>query len=195
VFDLVANAEVERKPDPWGMRASVQYHYASQDDVTSADAWHALARVERQITCDLYVFGEVLFDRDDLADLEYRFTGVFGGGYVLLKDGVNEWKVEAGGGGVLEKYEALAESFDPAAYAGTRYERKWDCRRIFADLKFLPNLSEWDLSRLTFDSGLEMPLCSWCKLAVGFRVEHVIDPPGDLETTDIFLTVGLKAEF
>jgi putative salt-induced outer membrane protein YdiY len=195
VFDFVGSAEVEREPDPWGMRVGIQYHYAEQNDIVSADAWHAIARVERDLTKRLYAFGEVLFDADEIANLEYRFTGVAGVGYTIVDDGVNNWKVEAGGGGVYEKYDLLEETFDPSAYAGTRYERKWQCKRIFADLKFLPNLGEWDLTRIVFDSGLEFPLCEWLKLAVGFRVEYVIDPPGNLETTDTFLTVGLKAEF
>jgi hypothetical protein len=197
-LDVKLDGEIEHKPNPWGYRASLAYLYGEDDGDVSSDEWHGLARVERKIGARASVFAEVLYDRDELALLEYRFTGTIGLGYAFVEEPCLLFKGEVGAGGVLEKYEPREETFDPSAYLGLRFEKKWGegGTRLFADLKFLPNLSDFDLSRTVLDSGYEMPLCSWLKAALGLRLEHQIDPPEPgVEDLDLLFTVGLKAVF
>lgn len=196
-FNLKVDGEVEHKPDPWGFRAALAFVYGETDGETSAENWHGLARVDRELGGRTYLFGQVLFDRDEPADLEYRLTAVVGVGSELVKTSTTSLKAEVGLGGVLEKRIGFDDTFDPTAYGSLRYERCWgEGNRLFADLKVLPNLSDFDLTRITFEAGYECPICRWLKGTVGIRTDWVLDPPGeDVEAVDLLLTAGLKAEF
>jgi uncharacterized protein DUF481 len=196
-FNLKLDGEVERKPDPWGFRASLAFVYGETDGETSAENWHGLVRTDRKLGDRNYVFAQVLFDRDAPASLEHRFTFVAGAGRELVKTAVDLLKGEVGLGGVLEKRTDIDSAFDPTAYASLRYERCWgDGKRFFADVKVLPNLSDFDLTRTTFEAGYECPICPWLKGTVGARLDWVVDPPGgDVEPVDLLLTAGLRAEF
>jgi hypothetical protein len=195
-FNVKLDGEIEKKPAPWGGKAALAFVYGETDGEISAENWHGLLRVDRKLGARAYAFGQVLFDRDEPADLEYRFTGVAGVGMTFLETATDLLKAEIGVGGVQEKRIDLEETFDPTAYLGARYERCWgEGNRFFADLKVLPNLGDVDLTRTTFEVGYECPICRWLKGTVGARVDWVVDPPGDVEPVDLLVTAGLKAEF
>jgi hypothetical protein len=195
-FDVKTDGEVVHDPDPWGMRASLAFVYGETEGERSSENWHGLLRVDRMLSPAFFVFGQGLFDRDVPADLQSRVTGVLGAGVTFLKTDCEDFHAEVGFGAIREKREGLEATTDPTAYAGARYERTWGTgNRIFGDLKVLPNLSDSDLTLTTFEAGYETPVCAWLSLALGVRLDWVVEPPGDVDPLDVLLTAGLKASF
>jgi putative salt-induced outer membrane protein YdiY len=194
-FDVKLDGEVVYDATPWEFRTSLAFVYGESEGERTAESWHGLLRGERSLGDCRYVFAQVLFDRDEPADLDYRWTGVLGYGCTFVDEPRDRLKGELGVGLVHEKRTDLASTTDPTLYAGLRYEHDWaDGSRLFSDLKLLPNVSDFDLSLATLDTGYETPICSWCRLAFGLRLDWVVDPPGDVEPLDLLFTAGVKVE-
>ena len=194
---MAVDAEAVRKPDPWGLKLGVAYVYGEKDGDVSLDRWHGIARVDRVLdagSCS-YVFGQVLWDRDEIAGLSDRVSGVLGYGRNLLKRQGEELKGEVGAGATYEQREGQESTFDPSAYLGLHYLREWaDKTRFKADLDVLPNLDDFDLSVAHFVLGCEIPMSPALRLVFGLHADYVVDPPGDTESLDLLLTVGFGLE-
>lgn len=184
-----------RKADPWTLTLAAAFLY--QTDVngeTSAERWNARARVDRALGGRSYAFGQVIFDRDEPADLEYRITGVAGVGRFLLQCENQELKAELGGGAVHEKRVGLEATTDPSAYLGAHFWHCWpDKRRFAADFEFIPNLNDFDLSVARLILAYEMPISGKFSFVAGLRFDYVIEPADPtIESLDTLFTLGFK---
>jgi putative salt-induced outer membrane protein YdiY len=194
-LDLVLDGKADYVRDPWALKNSAKFVYAESDGVRSTEAWHTEHRVERKLSARTYVFTQVMFDRDELADLEYRFTGLVGIGRVLIETSRDLLKGEVGGGVVIEKRLLLPETSDPSAYLGLDYEHCWaDGSKLVIAYDFIPNLSDFDLSVMTWDAKFTKPLSDKLDLTVGLRVDYVFQPPAPTESWDLLLAVGLRVK-
>ena len=173
--------------------AALAYVYGEQDGDRTAENWHGKARFERKFTSRAYYFLQTLYDRDDFADLQHRITVLGGIGAELLHTRYSVFKAEIGGGATFERRFGEDWQNDPSAYAGLDYTYEHPSgRRLALELDFLPNLDDFDLSRTIFHARFDQPLCDELSLSLGIRMEHVIDPPGDVEELDTLFTAGLR---
>ncbi len=194
---MAVDAEAVRKPDPWGLRLGLAYVYGEKEGDVSLDRWHGIARVDRAPDAGAcsYVFGQALWDRDEIAGLSDRVSGVLGYGRNLLKREGAELKGEVGAGATYEQREGQESTIDPSAYLGLHYLREWaDKTRFHADLDLLPNLGDFDLSVAHFVLGYEIPMSTALRLVFGLHADYVVDPPGDTESLDLLLTAGFGIE-
>lgn len=193
---LVAAAEYTRKVAPWAFKAGVGFVYTEADGDVTANRWSGIVRGDRDLGHCSYLFAQVLFDRDEQSDLEYRFTPTAGYGRYLFQRPDQELKAEIGGGIIIEKYVDLDQTIDPAGYFGAHYVKKWaDKRKFTADLDFIPNLNDFDLSAGHLLLAYGMPLCKELSLVIGAKLDYVVDPPvEDVESWDLLLTVGVTLD-
>lgn len=190
------DGEIVYDRKPWLWKLAGFFVYGEQSGVRSAENGSLLLRGERYLSRRDYLFGQVLFETDDFADLEYRLTPVLGYGRVLVQTSRTELKGEVGGGLSVEKRTGLVETTDPIAWFALHFTQKLLKDAVFkADLDVRPNLKEFDRTVSVLDLRLEMPLCKWLALAVGLRLRHEVEPPNNLENLDTLLTVGLKVSF
>lgn len=195
-FNVKGDFEVLYDRKPWQLKLAGYYVYGEQNSVRSAENGSLLLRGERYLARRDYVFGQVLLETDDFADLEYRLTPVAGYGRVLIQSARTELKGEAGGGLSIEKRTGSAETTDPIAWFALHYTQKLMKDAVLrADLDVRPNLSDLDRTVSVLDAKFECPLCKWMSLAVGVRLRHEVNPPNDLESLDTLFTVGLKLTF
>lgn len=196
LFDLHVDAKAAytRGPSTWS--GKVDYHYGEREGEETADHWHGELRYDHKFTALSYAFAQALFERDEISGQDYRIHGLAGYGRVLWQRKDMELKGEVGGGLVVEKYRGSPETVDPSAYAGLDFCKQWgDGSKLTAELDFLPNLGDWDLTGLTLDVDYSKPLAGKLSLTIGLRIEHILDPPGDRESTDVFFDVGLRWSF
>lgn len=195
-FDFRIDGEVERKPTPWGFKFGFTYVYGSRDGETSANNWKALARTERELGNRYYAFGQVLYERDPLAELVYRWTVTVGGGKTFIETSSDIFKGELGLGVTVEKRTRREQTVDPSGWVGLDYEHKWaDTRRFTAVYAFRPNFGDFDLSASTLELKYFAPCFSCANLVIGLRLDHVIDPPTPgVKSLDLLFTVGLTFE-
>jgi putative salt-induced outer membrane protein YdiY len=195
-LDLKVDGEAVYERGPWTASLGVTYIYGTKEADVSADNWRVVARSERKWTARAYAFLRVQFDADDLANLEYRVTPTVGAGYVLVDAPRHTFKGELGVGATFEKYRNLAATTDPSGFVGLDYEHRWRGGQKFtAALDWIPNFGDIDRSVTTFEVHYLSPLFSCLKLDIGLRVRHVPSPPPPTESTDLLLTVGVRAEF
>ena len=192
----VIGAEAVWARDPWGMKASVDFLYGKNDGETSAERWHALLRGDRRLNDRTYAFGQLAFDRDEPAGLEYRLIPTAGVGRVLYRTDEQELKGEVGAGLTFEKRVALDETSDPSGYLGLHYVRTWQDKRAFrADLDLFPNLNDVDLTVAKLAFLYEMPLSDTFRVTAGLRFDYVFTPPAGREELDTLFTIGFSANF
>lgn len=194
-FALVGDVLASRVFAPWALKVGAAFVYQESEGETTAERYAGLLRVERNLDARTYAFAQVLYDRDEPAGLEYRFTGTAGVGRVLHQTTESTLKGEVGGGLVHEKRLGEDPTTDPSAYLGLHYKREWADKRTFtADLDFTPNLGDFDLSVTRLALALGWPVSGGWKFAVGARFDHVIAPPDDREELDVLLTAGVTYE-
>ncbi len=195
-FDVRVDGEVIREPTPWGFKFAFTYVYGERDGESSANNWKALARGERDFAGRNYAFGQVLYERDVLADLIYRWTVTVGVGRKFIDTPTDILKGEVGLGFTVEKRTRREQTVDPSGWLGIDYEHKWskDCR-FTAVYAFRPNFGDFDLSASTLELKYFAPCFEYANFVVGLRLDHVIDPPErDIESLDLLFTVGLTFE-
>ena len=195
-FDLRVDGEAVRDPTPWGFRAAFTYVYGERDGEESANNWKALARTERDFPGRNYAFGQVLYERDVLADLVYRWTITVGVGRKFVETASDTFKAEVGLGATIEKRVGLEQTVDPSGWLGFDYEHKFnsDCR-FTAMYAFRPNFGDFDLSASTLELKYFAPCFEYAKFVVGLRLDYVVDPPeSNIEPLDLLFTVGLTFE-
>jgi putative salt-induced outer membrane protein YdiY len=183
--------------DPWSMRLAADFIYSSDHGDTTAERYHAVLHGERKLGGGrTYVFGQVTYDRDQPAGLDYRYIPTLGIGRTFVDNGCDELKGEVGAGMTFEKRTGLAETSDPSGYVGVRYAHKWSDKRAFrVNAEFFPNFNDFDLSvgRLAF--LYEMPLAGKFSITAGLRFDYVVKPPPGTEDLDIFFLIGFSASF
>lgn len=195
-FDLTADASATYEKDPWKWKVKTTFAYGEKDGSTSTEALHVTLHAERKLSERVYVFGNLDFDRDEPAGLEYRWTPVGGLGFVLVKGRTIEVKGELGGGYTWEKRIGQSSTGNPAAYFGLEYAKTWDSgTKLTAEYKFIPNLGDFDLSVMTWELKLAQPVCAEIDLTISLRVDYVFEPPAPSESTDVLFGLGLRANF
>jgi putative salt-induced outer membrane protein YdiY len=193
----VFGAEVTFARDPWAFKAAAEFLYGSDRGATTAERYHALLRGDRKFADDrTYVFGQVTFDRDEPAGLEYRFIPTLGIGRIFFKNDQQEFKGEVGAGLTLEKRVLLPETTDPSGYVGFHYVRTWEDKRAFhADLDIFPNLNDVDLTVAKLAFLYEMPISDTFRVTAGLRLDYVVKPPLGRDDLDTLFMIGFSANF
>ncbi len=195
-FDLFLNGESRYEGPVMNYEFGLNFHVAEASGDTTAEEWHGKARAEAKVGRRAYYFGEILFDRDELAGLEYRFTGTVGYGRTLIETSRSTFKGEVGLGAIYEKYEGESTTIDPSAFLGLDYEYKFVDDSVFtADFDFIANLGDFDRSFTVLDLLYSRPVCDGLNLTLGLRLEYTFNPPTDAEELDTFLTAGIKYDF
>jgi putative salt-induced outer membrane protein YdiY len=169
--------------------------YQENEGDKTAERYAGLLRVDRDIDAWTYAFGQVMYDKDEPAGLDYRWTPTAGVGRVLWRSPDQELKAEVGGGLAIEKRLGLPETSDPVGYVGVHYGKSWEDKRKFsADLDFTPNVGDFDLSLTRLALAYAWPLCKGVSVVAGARFDYVISPPDDRDELDTLLTLGVAFE-
>jgi hypothetical protein len=192
-YDLSFTGDAKYDRAAWIVRLRWLAAIGEENGLVSTDRQNAVFRVERRLNTKWSAFGQVGYDRDDFADLQYRWIGLLGGAYKFFEYKGTFLKGEAGLGATLEKRRGLPETEDPAGYLGLEYERKF---RNGVDLstiaRFLPNLGEFDLSVFVLEAVLAMPLTESISGVLNLRLDHVVNAPAPTKDTDLIFLAGVQ---
>ena len=63
-----------------------------------------------------------------------------------------------------------------------------------ADLDFVPDLGDFDLSTARLAAAFKWPMVERFRVALGTRLDYVIDPPGGRDELDVLVTLGVTYE-
>jgi putative salt-induced outer membrane protein YdiY len=164
---------------------------------TTADKLTAVARDEYSFTDRLFVYGEVAYLSDAIAQVDYLVSPTAGAGYRLVKTDVVTLEASAGVGAALEKYEGQDSTSSGAWRAGESFA--WKISPAVALTQKASGLWKMDDTGdayYHFDVGLTTSLSKVLELKLTYLLDHKTRPAlPTLEKTDTSFLAALVAKF
>jgi putative salt-induced outer membrane protein YdiY len=196
------NATAVRRTEVDRITTSGEYYFARQKDpdtndrTTSADAWEVLGKYDYYVNPNLYLFGQVMVEKDRIADLILRVTPSVGVGYEWIDRPDLHFNTEAGLTWVYEDYEGA----DPDNHLAVRLAYHVDKNindkvKLFHNLEFLPNVEDLADFNVSADAGLRVTLTQRLYSEAKADWKHDQTPAPGSHRNDVRLLVGLGYEF
>ena len=178
--------------------------YGSTQGTKTADLWRLGAKHDRNLSSQLYVFGLLEGERDDIANLSSRGTLGGGAGWKFVNTDALKFEVFGGVGYVSERYQAprLIDGAVRTSYgyatllAGEESVHKLGQSTTARQrLTVYPNLSNRGEYRATWDAGLAVPASQALSLTAGVNLKYNSDPGSGVKRTDTLVTAGIQVKF
>jgi putative salt-induced outer membrane protein YdiY len=143
---------------------SGEYNFANtgtgDSSVTTEENVKALAKYDRFFTEKWYGYALVGYEKDHLADLEYRFTPGVGFGYQFYATPTFNLSGEAGLSYVFERFDPGGNNDFVAARFAYHVDKKLrDNVSVFHNLEYLPSLEDFaDDYLINADAGIQVDI-------------------------------------
>jgi putative salt-induced outer membrane protein YdiY len=173
------------------------------NDSITVNNFGAALQYNRLISERFYLGARVDGRRDEIADIDYRFTGTANAGYYFIKEKNITLSGEAGPGYVVEKL-----GLDKNDYLTVRFGEKftWNINeraRVFQDLEFMPEASDFGNYIIQGQIGLEADIIKNLALRVTLQDTYRARPAaigGTVplvfrEKNDLRLLAGINYKF
>lgn len=174
--------------------ASFAYGESRADSVhsTTANRWELVGNARRPWDPNrTYTFVNGDYQRDTVADLNFRVTEGGGVGMYLEKAEKQEWTADAGLSWVFEETSDGSDSY-PAFRLSERYERQWgEGPKVIQNLELLPHATQLDNFLLKSDLSLETVISAISRLRVLLEYHYQSRPPDDTKAYDLRLVLGV----
>ena len=164
---------------------------------TTSDKLTAFARDEYSFTDRFFVYGEVVYLSDAIAQVDYIVSPNAGAGYKFVKTDAVTLEASAGFGGAFEKFEGQDATSSGAYRAGEAFSWK-----ISPTVAFTQKASGLWKSNDTgdayyhFDVGFTTSLAKILELKLAYLLDHKTRPAvPTLEKTDTAFIAALVAKF
>lgn len=200
VLTLLGNASRETKEDI--IQLSADYAYGEDRvrkeqglDKKNKDDGRAAASYKYLLTDRFFVGAGANFLYDDIANIDYRVTGVPVVGYFLLKDDDFKLSVETGPGYTFERVgDTERDYFSPKV--GERFDWTISCTsKVYETVTALFDTSDSDNRIITAEAGAEAAL--WSNISLVFLIRDTnnnLPAPGKLKN-DVATITALKVSF
>ncbi len=173
------------------------------NDNTTVNNFGAALQYNRLLSDRFYLSGRVDGRRDEIADIDYRFSGTVGAGYYFVKQKDITLSGEVGPGYVVEKLGA-----DKNDYLTIRVGEKFtwainERARLFQDLEFMPEASDFGNYIVQGQIGVEADLVKNLALRVTLQDTYRSRPAAIAgtvplvfrEENDLRLLAGINYKF
>ncbi len=164
---------------------------------TTSDKLTALARDEYSLSDRFFLYGEVAYLSDAIAQVDYIVSPNVGAGYKFVKTDTVTLEASAGFGGAFEKYEGQDATSSGAYRAGEAFSWK-----ISPTVAFTQKASGLWKSNDTgdayyhFDVGFTTSISKILELKLAYLLDHKTRPAvATLEKTDTAFIAALVAKF
>lgn len=202
-----ATLELERRTDRDRTTAGGAYLYGRQkepdsgDKRTTQDSWMARAKYDYFYSPQVYGYGNVKVERDNIAHLDMRLTPGVGLGYQWAEHPQFNFSSEAGLTYVYEKFDPASSpdlsSRQTKEYLGGRlaYKVEWkptDRVTVFHSAEWLPSFQEVSDYLINTDAGLRVGLVGRMFLEYKFTLQYDALPAPGASNTDLkhLVTIG-----
>lgn len=188
--------------DKWAIYGDALY--AENEGETSGNQIRLGTRYDFNLTREVFAFGGLDAERDEIADLDLR-AGVKGGlGYKFVNTPSDTFNLYGGLQFVHDRYSA------PRPVDGADRERYSALSAVLGEesthkltetvaakqrLELYPNLKNSGEYRARFDADLAVAMTQKLNLTVGLAVRHDSEPGVGLKKTDTLLTTGIAVRF
>jgi len=164
---------------------------------TTEDWWRARAQYDYFFTKKLFGFGNLRYEKDEIALLERRVVVGGGAGYQWIENDKTAFSTNLGLASLYEKFESQAEAnSELSLQAGYNFSRRlWKNTQFLNDLTWYPSLSDFSDFFLTSTGELRTNLTK--SMFANFKVIFNYDatPAPSRENTDIKYLLGVGINF
>lgn len=174
---------------------SAAANYAQNNGATSIENMRANLQYNHLLNTRYFVGVGTGFQRDELADLDYRFTPAAVGGVYLVKNDVSTLSLEAGPGYTFEKVGGVTDSF-LSIQGAQRFAYALSPRCTFnQNLIYNSEASDTDNFVVTANAFLDTDITDnlTLRVAASYLYDHI--PAQNRERHDTTLTTGFAIKF
>lgn len=178
--------------------------YGSSQGNRTATLLRLGAKQDWNLSPQLYVFGLLEGERDELAGLQSRSTLGGGIGWKFFDTDALKFEVFGGTTYVADRFDGprLIDGEERSSYghatmlAGEESVHKFG-QNATARQRFtiFPDLSHQGEYRLTWDAVVAVPATAAISLTAGVNVKHNSDPGSAVKKTDTLFTTGISIKF
>lgn len=204
---ISTSAEIARRTPNTTLLFQYLGNYSQVDDVESANNQRVNGIYDIRLDQHWFVRpAQVEYFQDSLANIAYRLTGGFGGGYYIFDRTGLEWKISAGPAIQYTKFETVennnADSATTPAALLNSYFKADVTRRLTFIQAWQSTFSDKESGLYTHHTvtTLEFEIKRHLDLDVSFVWDYLQDPQtksdGDVpQNSDYYLTVGFGVRF
>jgi putative salt-induced outer membrane protein len=205
-FAAKLDAARERVADKWSLYGTALYGKREVDsgDEKTADNLRLGARYDYNLSERVFSFGLAEYERDRIADLDYRATLGLGLGYHLVKSERDAFDVFSGVAHTRSRYDPSSPALANGAASGTATElllgeesnhKLSETLSVKQKLTVYPSLDGGGEFRSVFDSALVIALNAHLGLQVGLQNRYTSEVPVGVKKSDTQLMTGLNIKF
>ena len=201
-------AETNRRWEKDRFLARLAYDYgmdgtSTTDNKKTTDEWEGEVKHDHFWLAKAYSYEDILWERDTIKDLNARYTVGLGAGYQWLDEtpfaATGKWSFnqEVGANWIKEEWknndDAKADGFAAVRYAHHLvFLPKWaDNMSFFHNLRFLPEVDDWDKYLVRADVGFQMKLVGDFTFDARIEWDYDSKPASDMKKDDFLYLVGL----
>jgi putative salt-induced outer membrane protein YdiY len=178
--------------------------YAETNDNRTAEQGRLGTRYDWKLTRQMFIFGGLDLERDEVALLDLRSTVSTGAGYRLFDRPDLTWEYFGGVGYVRDRYaeprlvdEELRDRYGYATllFGQESNHRFTDTTTAKQRLAIFPNLQASGEYRAQWDASIAVAMTRSWNLTAGVSWRYNSDPGPLLRKTDTLLTSGVSVKF
>lgn len=190
--------EASRRGEDDRISLAAGHHSASEEaSGTTASNWFAKAQYDYYVTEKLYLYGNVRYDRDRIANLDLRLTPGLGLGYQWIERADLNIRTEAGLAYVYERYNDPDETrSDISGRLAYHLDKTFNSHvKGFHNLEYIPSFEDLGVYLINADVGVRAAMTARLSLEVKVQLVYNSEPAADREKEDLRYILGVGWSF
>ncbi len=205
---LLVNAEASRATVANKLTLGAAVNHAKSKtggtDQTTADKWAGNAQYDHNLSPQLFAFGKLGLEGDQLVGLKLRTALAGGLGYKLVNTEQTSFEIYGGLGYTTDKYDGartIAGKTDTSFSRASVYLGEASSHQLSPTVSFkqrldlYPGISGDKAVLAKFGAGLAVAMSSTLNLTVGLTSTYNSQPPAGTKSNDVGLFTGVNVKF
>lgn len=176
-----------------GLGANMTYGEAS--GVKNVNNYNAYGQYNRLFSERFYGGLKLTGLKDDIANIDYRFTVSPLAGYYFLKSATTQLSAEAGPSYVIEDLGGVSRSY-MGLRVGERFEHKFsDAAKLWQTAEFIPQVDRFSQYLFNFELGVDSAITKQVSLRAVLQDNYNSQPALGRKANDLRLITGVAYKF
>lgn len=169
--------------------------YGEASGVQNVNNYNAFGQYNRLLSERAYAGLKLTAMKDDIANIDYRFTISPLAGYYFLKSATTQLSAEAGPSYVVEDLGGVSRSY-AGLRVGERFEHKFsDAAKLWQTAEFIPQVDRFSQYLFNFELGVDSAITKQVSLRAVLQDNYNSNPALGRKANDIRLITGVAYKF
>lgn len=169
--------------------------YGEASGVKNVNNYNAFGQYNRLFSDRVYGGLKLTAMKDDIANIDYRFTISPLAGYYFIKEAATQLSAEAGPSYVVEDLGGVSRSY-AGLRVGERFEHKFSDRaKLWQTAEFIPQVDRFSQYLLNFELGVDSAITKQVSLRAVLQDNYNSQPALGRKANDVRLITGVAYKF